>query len=131
MRILYADDDPEELSLFSEALKSIDRSIECITAMDGEEALEQLALQHDLQFIFLDLNMPKKSGKECLTLIRTNPQFKDVPVIIYSNAVNEEQAEKLYRGGAFEVLSKQWNIIALRQHLQRIFSLQHTAPRFH
>jgi CheY-like chemotaxis protein len=130
MRILYADDDPEELSLFSEALKSIDRSIECITATDGEEALRQVASQHDLQFIFLDMNMPKKSGRECLTSIKMNPDLRDVPVIIYSNAVNEHEAEKLYREGAFEVLSKQWNIVKLRDHLKRIFSIQHTAQKF-
>lgn len=118
MRILYADDDPDEQTIFSEALKSIDKTIECTTASDGFEALAILSRSHHYDCIFLDLAMPGMSGKECLKTIRQRPELDKIPVIIYSSQIGEGENEYLKKSGARMVLSKQWTITQLCNELK-------------
>jgi CheY-like chemotaxis protein len=67
--ILLIDDDIEDQEIFMGALKQIDQTILCLSFSDGEEALK--LLQADIiavpDLVFLDLNMPKFSGKQCLS----------------------------------------------------------------
>ncbi len=122
MRILYADDDADERYFFTEALKSIDRSsIECVTASDGAEALLKLSTDSNFNFIFLDLNMPVVSGAECLQAIKDDPRLKEIPVVVYSNAVEKKHESHLRRLGAVKILHKKWNISELSAELQRLF----------
>jgi CheY-like chemotaxis protein len=70
--ILLVDDDEDDRSLFKEAVNSLDKSIQCWTAHDGQHALQ--VLMYDLivipDVIFLDLNMPKMNGLEFLSTIK-------------------------------------------------------------
>lgn len=99
-----ADDDPDDRELFTEALKQIDTSCQCITALDGEEALDKLLYELESlpDFIFLDLNMPRTNGKECLATIKKDDRFTNIPVIIYSTSSDKkEQEESIQLGAAF------------------------------
>ena len=71
-KFFIADDDPDDQELFIEALLQIDAQCKCVTAFDGLEALNKLFSQtvYVPDFIFLDLNMPKMNGKECLVEIK-------------------------------------------------------------
>lgn len=90
MKILYADDDPDDLEFFIEAVSEVYPSVECITAKDGLEALDRLGSIEVLpNFVFLDINMPKMGGLMCLQHMRQNPKTKAVPVVIYSTALRE------------------------------------------
>ena len=71
--LLIVDDDPDDRSLFIEAVKEIDDTIHCISATNGQEALEVLNSADQLpDFIILDLRMPRYGGKKCLYEIKRN-----------------------------------------------------------
>lgn len=83
-----ADDDTDDQDFFIEALKEIDKDIDCIVAGDGIEALEKL---QDLNgripdFIFLDQNMPRMTGLQCLREIKKINSLKNVPIVMCSTS---------------------------------------------
>ena len=72
IRVLIVDDDADDRKLFIDAVKEVNRHIECITASDGQQALEVLRKAGSTlpDFIFLDLRMPRYNGKRCLQEIK-------------------------------------------------------------
>ena len=89
--ILLVDDDNDDLEVLQETIAKINPVIKCETAKNGFDAL--IALDKLVQLpriIFLDVNMPRMNGKECLTKIRSNPKLTDLPIIMYSTAFDEE-----------------------------------------
>jgi CheY-like chemotaxis protein len=108
-RIFFiADDDPEDRELFIEALRSIDALCECITATDGEDALSKLndGLPQLPDFIFLDLNMPRINGRDCLAAIKKNSRINQIPVIIYSTSAEKKDMQETIQSGAAYFLQK-------------------------
>jgi len=80
------DDDIDDRNIFQLALNRLDSSIELVTATNGVKALEKINAD-DLflpDYIFLDLNMPYMSGKECLIKLREIERLKNVPIILHS-----------------------------------------------
>ena len=107
MVIFYADDDPVDLVFFARALKRIDPAIACITANDGVEALDKLFSQTNKpDAIFIDLYMPRLDGIECVIAIKRNKDFKRIPIIIISNAINKKEVDQFNRLGVYYFLSK-------------------------
>jgi len=107
MEIFYADDDPVDLVFFTRALKRIDSTITCITASDGVEALDKLFGQTNKpDAIFIDLYMPRLDGIECVIAIKRNKDFKRIPIIIISNAINKKEVDQFNRLGVYYFLSK-------------------------
>jgi len=106
--ILIVDDDDDDRALFSDAVKEVDENIKCISASDGHHALnllrnETLALP---DYIFLDLNMPRLSGKQCLAEIKKNSRLVNIPVIIYSTTRRPEDVEETKKLGALHFITK-------------------------
>jgi cyclic di-GMP phosphodiesterase len=88
--ILIVDDEPINLRLLSEALKT---EYELIAATSGSQVLNQLEQQHArIDLILLDVNMPGMSGMEVLGHIKAHPTWKDIPVI-FVTAMNQEGDE--------------------------------------
>ena len=107
MVIFYADDDPVDLVFFTRALKRIDPTITCITASDGVEALDKLFSQTNKpDAIFIDLYMPRLDGIECVIAIKRNKDFKRIPIIVISNAINKKEVDQFNRLGVYYFLSK-------------------------
>src|SRR4051812_39821403 len=107
MLVYYIDDDPEDIEIFSEAIKKIDSSIQCITSTHAIQALETLKnLKHSPDYIFLDINMPLMNGKECLTEIKKVSALKETPVIMYSTSTNTNEIKECYALGASDFLIK-------------------------
>ena len=105
--LLIVDDDPDDVQLFSEAVSGINNSFRCLSASNGEEALQLLKeaiIKPD--FIFLDLNMPRMNGKQCLVQLKTDSQFADILVIIYSTSKVKKDIEDTLRLGAVSFLTK-------------------------
>ena len=105
--LLIVDDDPDDLWLFCEAVYEINKASRCITACNGKEALQ--LLQNAIikpDFIFMDLNLPFMNGKECLTELKKNSEFSDIPVIIYSTSKLQKDIDEVYKLGAAHFLSK-------------------------
>lgn len=99
-RIFLADDDLDDCLLFEEALREVCTQSSLTTANDGIELMQ--ALESDIlpDLIFLDLNMPRKNGFECLSEIREKSLFKNVPIIIFSTTAQPEAVYHVYEKGA-------------------------------
>jgi CheY-like chemotaxis protein len=91
-RILVIDDDNDDRELFSEALASVDPVIVCDQAIDGAQALKRLASQEidTPDIIFLDINMPVMNGWQFLTRLKSEEEYKNIPVIVYTTSSNQK-----------------------------------------
>ena len=100
--IFLADDDEDDRLFFEEALKEVCDDAILTVAENGDELMEILyrppVPMPDV--IFLDLNMPKKNGFECLQEIKRNRNLKDLPIIIFTTSLQEESVKQMYHGGA-------------------------------
>lgn len=111
MCFLIVDDDVDDRTLFIEATKEIDETIECKTANNGQLALELLKnTEYSLpDFIFLDIRMPRIDGKKCLFEIKKDERLKHIPVIIYTTSKSVDESKELGNMGAFHFISKPSN----------------------
>ena len=111
------DDDIDDQDLFIEAVNEVDDSIECMSASNCEEALDLLKNKKIgmPDMIFLDLNMPRKSGFECLTEIKLIDKLKDLPVIIFSTSLDMSIVDILFERGAFFYIQKPGDFSKLKK----------------
>lgn len=102
IEILLVEDNPADVRLTQEAFKTTQLPNHLHVVRDGAEAMA--FLDHDGKFttaprpdmILLDLNLPKKDGREVLTLIKENPTYKRIPVVILSTSKAEEDINHTY-----------------------------------
>lgn len=106
--VLIVDDDTEDQELLKEAIKEADESVKCLSAENGEEALEiLLKFLHKLpQLIFLDLNMPRMNGKVLLSKLKQLEAVKDIPIVIYTTSRLQSDKEETKRLGALQFITK-------------------------
>ena len=111
LTILFADDDPDDRALFCNAIKEFDPEVICHTMEDGYVTLRYLRDESNVlpDYIFLDLRMPKMSGKKCLEEIRADERLKNIPVIIYSTSDDVEDSKNLAKMGATHFVTKPAN----------------------
>jgi CheY-like chemotaxis protein len=102
------DDDIDDQELFIEAVNEVDNSIQCLSASNCEEALDLLKSGNIVlpDMIFLDLNMPRLNGKQCLAELKKQANLRDIPVIIYSTSSEKRDIEETTRLGAAHFLTK-------------------------
>lgn len=120
-RCYFIDDDEDDHDFFCTATQTIDPAIECQFAKDGIEAIDKLthtSLTPD--YIFIDMNMPRMDGKQCLMEIRKINRLNSVPVYIYSTSGTPGLIDEILQLGAKEFLIKPTNMHALEQLLRRI-----------
>ncbi len=119
------DDDVDDHEFFLEALNQIDPSIKCITAINGDEALQKLREWTGSlpDFIILDLNLPGMSGKKCLVEIKKNQTFSNIPVVIYSTTSEKKIIKEMEALGAVHFISKPNNLSLLRDTLRHLLSV--------
>lgn len=124
LNILLADDDPDDRFFFGMAMKSVPFSSTISTVDNGEELMgfleKNIAELPDV--IFLDLNMPRKNGHQCLLEIKNNEKLKKIPVVIYSTSLHDQIADVLYENGAHYYLKK-CNFSELPTAIDKILSL--------
>lgn len=106
--ILLADDDKDDRFFFNKALKEIPLSTHLATVEDGEGLMKYLKEnERELpDIIFLDINMPKKNGMECLAEIKSDKKLDHIPIVMYSTSLHEDVANLLYEQGAHYYLQK-------------------------
>jgi CheY-like chemotaxis protein len=115
--ILVADDDTDDQFMLKEAFASLNFDKEIRTVENGEELLDFLNRKGKYsdaslpipKLILLDLNMPKIDGRQCLRLIRTNPQYSKIPIIIFSTSNNPEDISQSYELGANSYIIKPYS----------------------
>jgi CheY-like chemotaxis protein len=113
--ILLADDDPDDRLLARQALEEnrLANDLRCVE--DGEELLEYLWQRGRYAapgaaprpgLILLDLNMPKKDGREALREIKTDPALKHIPVVVLTTSKAEEDIYRSYNLGVNSYITK-------------------------
>ena len=123
MNILYADDDADDREIFCEAIKEINPAIKVVLGKDGEETLKILSVQKELpNLIFLDINMPKMDGIECLVKLKLDDRLKGIPVIIYSTTSNENDQTKIALLGASNFILKGNSFENVKESLDKILA---------
>ncbi len=121
MEYLFIDDDADDQEIFGMAVSEIDASIKCVFADDGIEALEMLQnLQALPSCLFLDLNMPRMNGTECLEEIRKIEKLRAIPVYMYSTSSDPAIMEECRRLGATDFIVKPPGLGALTEILKQI-----------
>jgi CheY-like chemotaxis protein len=108
LNLLLADDDMDDCLFFQEALEELPISAKLLTVNDGVQLMELLSTNETQlpDALFLDLNMPRKSGVECLSEIKLIDKLRDLPVIIYSTSLDTDVVNLLYEKGAYYYIRK-------------------------
>ncbi len=104
LKVLYVDDDVINRKLLEKILDRHPEVYEHLEAKDGQEALEILNKNPDIDFVLLDIIMPRLDGIETLKFMKKDPRFKDIPVVVLST--DDTQKTKAIEAGANDFIEK-------------------------
>jgi two-component system, response regulator len=113
--ILMAEDDADDRLLLKDALTESQSEAEMRFVENGEELMDYLARRGKYQqadnaprprLIILDLNMPRKDGREALREIKSNSELRSIPVVVLTTSGAETDIEKIYELGANSFIVK-------------------------
>ena len=120
LQILLIDDDSDDQEIFTWVIKSIDPQLMVDSASDGVEALDKLKDEHyQPDLIFLDLNMPRMHGLDCLKHIREVRRLDGCPVVVYSTSSNPQDIVKCRAAGANDYIVKGNEVSVIKQELSQ------------
>lgn len=126
--ILLADDDADDRQFFSEAIGELKMEHKLSLFKDGQELMDYL--EHpDSQdeniphILFLDLNMPCKTGLDCLKEIRENAKLNDLSIAIYSTSSSEKDIEESFIGGANIYIKKPNDFTQLKKVIKEVVNI--------
>jgi len=126
LEILLIDDNPADLELLRETLVDQGRMLRVSCVLDGEAALVQLrdAGKGDVvrrpDLIVLDLNLPKKDGRAVLAEIKSDPELRRIPVVIFTTSQAPNDIEHSYMLGANCFVTKPGNLHDFRAVVNRL-----------
>ena len=120
--LLLADDDPDDRLLARQALEKnrLANDLRCVE--DGEELLDYLYRRGKFAdprqsprpgLILLDLNMPRKDGREALREIKNDPRLRDIPIVVLTTSKAEEDVARTYNLGVNSYITKPVRFAAL------------------
>lgn len=119
--VWIVDDDPDDQMLMEMAIRQILPPIPVLYLDDGEDVLPSLQVAARLpKLILLDLNMPGKNGFDTLAELRNNPQYYQLPVVIFTTSLTAEDKQRcmaLGANGYFTKPAQQDHIRQLIEHL--------------
>ncbi len=130
LKIILVDDDKDDCFLFKEALDELSPPVDLSIVHDGSQLMKDLndSSTELPDAIFLDLNMPRKNGFECLKEIKGHQTLKHLPVIIFSTSFDTHIANSLYEKGANYYMRKPSDFSKLKQLIDRALSHISTPP---
>ncbi|MCG9793229.1 response regulator [Flavobacterium algicola] len=128
INIFYADDDEDDLMFFNDAVDSISKtsnqSVKLHIHKNGENLLNSIKENKSKKgVVFLDLNMPRKSGFDFLQEIRNEASTNQFPVIIYSTSSNKLDIEKSHSLGANYYAVKPYNFNDLIKMIKDVIDI--------
>lgn len=109
--VLYADDDPDDIHYVSESLLEHSNAIQLLTFPDAESLLSSILtgkIGAAPCLVILDINMPRLSGKEALTMLRNIEEYKSIPVVLFSTSNSPHDGRFASQFGA-ELIPKPLN----------------------
>lgn len=120
--IFYADDDIDDLDFFKEVTSELNEPVSLFE--EGDKLLETLNNPPPIpSIIFLDLNMPAKSGFDVLREIKANPKMQNIPVIIFTTSINPNDIELSKKLGANLYIRKPSSMSTLRKAIDHVLSI--------
>ncbi len=125
MHIILADDDEDDRLFFTDAFEELKINTKVKTYNDGAELMDYLNNEDSIlpEILFLDLNMPKKNGLECLHEIKANPRFGNIAIAIYSTSSSEEHIEETFVNGANIYIKKPNDFNTLKKVLSDVVTI--------
>lgn len=121
---MLVDDDADDRSTFADALSELKINTNLTLLEDGRNLLQFLEDAEKLpDILFLDLNMPYKSGVECLREIREYPKYNDLSVAIYSTSSTDKDIEDTFIYGANIYIKKPNNFAKLKKVLGDVVNM--------
>jgi CheY-like chemotaxis protein len=125
IHIILADDDEDDRLFFTDAFEELGMNTKVNTFNDGVELMAYLNNENAIlpNVLFLDLNMPKKNGMECLNEIKANSNLSDIAIAIYSTSASEEDVEETFVLGANIYIKKPSSFKQLKKVLSEVVSI--------
>lgn len=125
MKIALADDDEDDRLFFTDAFEELKIDTKVMTFNDGVFLMDYLNSEAAVlpNVLFLDLNMPRKSGIECLKDIKADKRFNDISIAIYSTSASEEDIEKTFVMGANIYIKKPSDFASLKKVLSEVVTI--------
>jgi CheY-like chemotaxis protein len=123
--IYLADDDADDRLFFTDAFDELKINTKVSTFNDGVDLMNHLNDPDVIlpNVLFLDLNMPKKNGLECLLEIKKNEKFNDIAIAIYSTSSTEEHIEETFVNGANIYIKKPNDFETLKKTLSEVVTI--------
>jgi CheY-like chemotaxis protein len=136
LEMLLVEDSHGDVVLVKEALKQAAVTVSLNVVYDGEAALaflhkqEPYAQAQTPDLMLLDLNMPKKSGREVLAALKSDPALKDIPVVILTSSSKEQDIRDSYALCANLYLQKPLELDAYFEKIRALveFWAKHVTP---
>jgi CheY-like chemotaxis protein len=125
--VFLADDDADDRMFFADALKKVTIPTHLTLANDGLELMSNLETVIEPpppDVIFLDLNMPRKNGFQCLEEIRNTKKLKNIPIVIFSTTANDDAVNKTYQHGANHYICKPHSFEILVKAIETVLSIE-------
>ena len=125
INICLADDDEDDRLFFTDAFDELKINTKVSTFNDGVELMDYLNHEDSIlpNVLFLDLNMPKKNGVECLLEIKKNQKLNDIAIAIYSTSSSEEHIEETFVNGANIYIKKPNDFEDLKKILSEVVTI--------
>ena len=125
LHIILADDDEDDRNFFNDAINDLKINNKLTIFKNGKDLMDYLEHPDTVlpDILFLDLNMPCKTGNECLKDIRSNPKFKDISIAIYSTSSADKDIEETFVGGANIYIKKPNDFSKLKKVLKEVVNL--------
>jgi CheY-like chemotaxis protein len=125
LNILLADDDTDDCMFFKQSLENFPISTSLTIVNDGEQLMRLLSNEiNELPHVlFLDINMPRKNGFECLLEIKLSEKLKMLPVIMFSTSFEQEVVNVLYENDAQYFIRKPSEFSQLKKIIQQSLML--------
>ena len=128
LNILLAEDDTDDRFFFDKVLQGIPIDTRLTTVNNGEQLMKYLLENQDQlpDVLFLDINMPRKNGFECVSEIRTNKKLKDIYVVMFSTfysryiGYESEMIKKLHNIGVDDYIRKPHDLVQLKKNIHKV-----------
>lgn len=107
-KFFLIEDDMDDQEIFLMALKAVNKDIECVIANDGIEGLRMLRddTLYIPDYIFIDVNIPKMNGMQCLPEVKKIRHLKDAELIMFSTSSDPKNIEESKKLGANQFMIK-------------------------
>lgn len=124
IKVILADDDEDDRLFFEDAFNELKMNTKVQMYHDGVQLMDYInsEVARMPHILFLDLNMPRKNGIECLKEIRSNSDFKNITIAIYSTSSSEADIENTFALGANIYIKKPDNFNELKKVLTEVLT---------